>query len=191
MSDASQKFGAYHTGAVMFAMQAKVEAQRTKPPTPYTEAELMDDMLSAHKFAETEQLREQLKSVQGIGTARTRGTIISNHIDRDFIRRMKKGKTHQLHITEFGMHLLSQLPPTLKSVSLTARWELALTDLAAQIQTGDARSEGEMLKLKRGHGEVLKRKISEMVVRLLEEAFANSGSPSIRFQSGTTTSSKM
>ncbi|WP_298705767.1 DNA topoisomerase [Variovorax gossypii] len=191
MSDASQKFGAYHTGAVMFALQAKVEAQRTKPPTPYTEAELMDDMLSAHKFAETEQLREQLKSVQGIGTSRTRGTFISNHIARDFIRRTKKGKNHQLHITEFGTHLLSQLPPSLKSVSLTARWELALTDLATHILANDAKSEVEMLKLKRGHGEVLKRKISEMVVRLMDEAFASSGKSSIQFQTGKSPTSKM
>lgn len=191
MSEASQKFGGYHAGAVMFAIQAKVEAQRTKPPTPYTEAELMDDMLSAHKFADTDQLREQLKSVQGIGTSRTRGTIISNHIARDFIRRTKKGKNHQLHITEFGTHLLEQLPASLKSVSVTARWELALADLASYTPTRDAAAEAELLQRKRGHAELLKRKISEMVVRLMEEAFASNGKAIIQFQMGRSPTSKM
>lgn len=184
MSEASQKFGGYHAGAVMFAIQAKVEAQRTKPPTPYTEAELMDDMLAAHKFADTDQLREQLKAVQGIGTARTRGTFIAGHIDRDYIRRVKKGKSHQLHITEFGTFLLDQLPSAVKSVALTARWELALTDLANYVPTNDPKAEMELLERKRGHAELLKRKISEMVVRLIEEAFASNGKSIIQFQTG-------
>ncbi|MBS0454611.1 MAG: hypothetical protein JSS14_25220 [Proteobacteria bacterium] len=158
MSDATDKFAGYQTGAVMFAVAAKVEAKRTTPPSPYTEDELMDDMLSAHKFGRSEQEREMLKRVQGIGTSRTRGTIIANHIDRGLLNRVKKGKKHQLHITEFGSHLLGQLPDSLKSVSMTALWELALADVAAG----------------RAQSALLKQKISEMVKRLLAEAFSSS-----------------
>jgi DNA topoisomerase-3 len=159
MSDPTDKFAGYQTGAVMYAVSAKIEAKRTTPPSPYTEDELMDDMLSAHKFGRTDQEREVLKRVQGIGTSRTRGTIITNHLDRDLLRRVKKGKKHQLHITEAGSHLLSHLPDSLKSVSMTALWELALADVA----------EG------RASSELLKQKISEMVKRLLSEAFSLRG----------------
>lgn len=159
MSDPTDKFAGYQTGAVMYAVSAKIEAKRTSPPSPYTEDELMDDMLSAHKFGRNDREREMLKRVQGIGTSRTRDKIISNHLDRDLLRRVKKGKKHQLHITDFGSHLLRQLPDSLKSVSMTALWELALADVA----------EG------RANSDLLKQKISEMVKRLLTEAFASRG----------------
>jgi hypothetical protein len=42
----------------------------------------------------------------------------------------------------------------------------------------------ELLERKRGHAELLKRKISEMVVRLIEEAFASNGKSIIQFQTG-------
>ena len=92
MSNDVEKFAGYHQGAVMYAVGAKVEAKRTSPPSPYTEAELMDDMLAAHKFGRSEQERDMLKRVQGIGTARTRGPIISNHVERSLLVRVKKGK---------------------------------------------------------------------------------------------------
>lgn len=159
MTDPTDKFAGYHTGAVMYAVSAKIEAKRTTPPSPYTEDELMDDMMAAHKFGRNDQEREMLKRVQGIGTSRTRDKIVANHLERDLLRRVKKGKKHQLHITEFGSYLLSQLPESLKSVSMTALWELALADIA----------EG------RANPELLKQKISEMVKRLLSEAFSSRG----------------
>jgi DNA topoisomerase III len=159
MTDPTDKFAGYHTGAVMYAVSAKIEAKRTTPPSPYTEDELMDDMMAAHKFGRNAQESEMLKRVQGIGTSRTRDKIISNHVERDMLRRIKKGKKYQLHITDFGSYLLSQLPESLKSVSMTALWELALADIA----------EG------RANSELLKQKISEMVKRLLSEAFASRG----------------
>lgn len=162
MSNDVEKFAGYHQGAVMYAVGAKVEAKRTSPPSPYTEAELMDDMLAAHKFGRSEQERDMLKRVQGIGTARTRGPIISNHVERSLLVRVKKGKKHQIDITEFGSHLLAQLPDVLKSVSMTALWELALAHVA----------EG------RAQPELLKQKISEMVKRLLADAFATRESAS-------------
>jgi DNA topoisomerase-3 len=159
MTDPTDKFAGYHTGAVMYAVSAKVEAKQTKPPEPYTEDELMDDMIAAHKFGRNDQEREIFKRIKGIGTSRTRDKIVANHVDRCLMRRVKKGKKHQLHITESGSYLLSQLPESLKSVSMTALWELALADIA----------EG------RANPELLKQKISEMVKRLLSEAFSSRG----------------
>lgn len=161
MSDAEQKFAGYRTGQVLYAMNAKVEAKRTTPPSHYTEDELMDDMLAAHKFGRNDQERELLKRISGIGTSRTRGAIIANHIDRGLLVREKKGKKHQIRITEFGQHLLAQLPPVLKSVSVTALWEVALMEVASGSKPP----------------ELLKQKISEMVKKLVLDAFTGQTKP--------------
>lgn len=116
----------YKVGQIINAVSARLERAQTKPPPYYTEESLMNDMCSAYKFVKNEEDRAILRQVAGIGTARTRGTIIENLIRRGFVVRKKVGKSQQLHITPEGRNLLESLPDEIKDISLTAKWERAL-----------------------------------------------------------------
>ena len=115
----------------------------------------MNDMLSAHKFAQTPEDREMLKLVAGIGTARTRGSVIEAFVKRGFLTRTKKGKTIELRVTPEGSALLGGLPDVIKDVALTAKWERALGMVA------DGSAQPEMLE------EKIKAILRDMVPGLL------------------------
>lgn len=116
----------YKVGQVLEVASARLDSAQTKPPSYYTEATLMGDMLAAHKFAKTADDREMLKEVAGIGTARTRGVIIESFVKRGFLVRTKKGKTIEIKISPEGSAILNGLPDVVKDVALTAKWERAL-----------------------------------------------------------------
>lgn len=120
------KAGQYAVGQVFKAASASLESAQTRPPEHYTEDSLMDDMMAAYKFATTEADRQLLKQIAGIGTSRTRGTIIKAFVDRGFLVRQKKAKLYQLKISAAGRSLLAGLPDAIKDVTLTAKWERAL-----------------------------------------------------------------
>lgn len=125
----------YEVGKMISARSARVSAEETKRPPYYTEAALLEDMCNAHKFATNEEERAQLKETNGIGTARTRGEVIKDLLRSDYIARSGKGKSTVLKDTATGRHLNSIAPPVLKSVAMTAKWELSLTQVARGIVT--------------------------------------------------------
>ena len=122
-------------GMPLLAASATLDVLSTKPPESYTEDALMNDMLSAYKFAANESDRELLKQISGIGTSRTRGGIIKSFIDRGFLIRTKKAKLYQLKVAPKGRALLSNLPAEVKDVTLTAKWERALEMVASGAAT--------------------------------------------------------
>lgn len=150
----------FAVGQVLNAAGVTVDVAQTKPPRRYTEDSLMDDMLSAHKFASNPKDRELLKLIAGIGTSRTRGVIIKNFVTRGFLVRKKVEKLYELRSSPEGKSLLLALPEAIKDVSLTAKWERAL----AMVRSGEATAEqlrnrvnsmltellGELLKAKPG-----------------------------------------
>ncbi|MBY0464032.1 MAG: hypothetical protein K2W33_03725, partial [Burkholderiales bacterium] len=104
-----------------------------------------------HKFARSPQEKEMLRLVGGIGTARTRGTVIEAAIKRGYFARTKRGKTIELRITPDGQKVLAGLPDVAKDVAMTAKWERAL----GMVSTGDAAPEA------------LKGKVAEMLGNLV------------------------
>jgi DNA topoisomerase-3 len=120
----------YQVGQVLNAVSVSLDSRRTEPPEHYTEDTLLADMLAAHKFASTDADREMLKQVSGIGTSRTRATVLSSMVKRGLLIQEKKGKRHQLRISEAGKQLLEGLPANLKDVAMTAKWERALDMVA-------------------------------------------------------------
>lgn len=127
----------YAVGQVLNAAGVSLDIAQTKPPVRYTEDSLLEDMLSAHKFATNANDRELLKLITGIGTSRTRGTIIKNFIERGFLIRKKVDKLYQLRISPEGKALLMALPDAIKDVALTAKWERALV----MVRKGEAKPE--------------------------------------------------
>lgn len=127
----------YAVGQVLNAAGVALDVAATRPPRRYTEDSLMDDMLSAHKFATSPGDRELLKSIAGIGTSRTRGVIIKNFVERGFLVRKKVDKLYELRSSPEGKALLMALPEAIKDVSLTAKWERALV----MVRNGEAKPE--------------------------------------------------
>lgn len=115
--------------------KASLKTGRTTPPKPYTDATLVAVMedVSRHtqmsKGAITTLREARADGKAGIGTARTRGSIIKGLFDRGHVELIKgaKGKTmRNVRPTEKGIltySLLKSISPDFVSPELTAKWE--------------------------------------------------------------------
>ncbi len=102
----------------------KIKEDKTKPPSPHTDASLLAAMETAGKELDDEELVRQMKG-SGIGTPATRAAIIERLLKVGYAQR--KGKT--LQATDKGVMLIDVVPGELSSPELTGRWELALHDI--------------------------------------------------------------
>lgn len=117
--------GAYAVGRVLNAVSATYEPQRTEPPRRYDQSDLLDAMMAAYKFADNEADRAILKQISGLGTSRTRESIITKMLDRGFVQTRKARSRTELVPTAAGRAIVEGLPDLLTSVAMTAKWELA------------------------------------------------------------------
>lgn len=101
-------------GMIMSRVNAYVSEHFTSPPKPYTEDSLLAAMENAGK-GEFEKETEK----KGLGTPATRAGIIEKLVSGGYVER--KGK--QLVATEDAVKLISLLPDTVKSPTMTAEWE--------------------------------------------------------------------
>lgn len=95
-----------------------------KPPAYYTEATLLDAMLTAGKSIEDNELKEAMKE-RGLGTPATRADVIQILFKRGFI--INKGKS--LISTDLGRYLVAHIDERLVSAELTGEWEKKLRDI--------------------------------------------------------------
>lgn len=116
---------AYYVGKVVKAVAARYDAKMTEPPKRYTEDTLIADMLSAHKFATSEQERAILRETEGLGTSRTRASTIEGLINGGFLISKKKKKLYELQSSDLARTTMAHLPDILTSVATTAKWEVA------------------------------------------------------------------
>ncbi|MEJ8837574.1 DNA topoisomerase [Ramlibacter sp. AN1133] len=121
-----QEGGQYRVGRVIGAVSATYEKCETEPPRRYTQSDLIDDMMAAHKFAPSEQERQVLRQIDGLGTSRTRESTISGLLQRGFLeeKRTRRGRA-ELVPTPLARSVVQHLPAMLTSVATTAKWELA------------------------------------------------------------------
>lgn len=124
---------AYEVGQLVGAVAARYEAKKTQPPQPYDMATLLDDMLSADKFATSPQDREVLRQIKGLGTARTRAPIVDGLVRRGLLETHRRGKRHLVRASEAARMMASLLPAAVCDVTTTAKWELAFS----MIERGD------------------------------------------------------
>lgn len=123
-------------------LDASIEEGTTKPPAPYTQAELGKDMTRIAKYVSDPKIKEILlrkdKDNRGengsIGTEATRASIISGLIDHQFLESDKKGK---LHSTPLGRELCRILPDELVRPDLTALWWAIQEDIKEGRATAD------------------------------------------------------
>lgn len=112
-------------GAIVSGLLKRVDKQ-TQPPNRYTEATLLAAMKNAGRFVDDARDIQTLKSVEGLGTARTRPAILENIKHRGYFQ--LKGKT--IYPTSKCMELFELIPETtITSPSLTAHFEQMIQDV--------------------------------------------------------------
>lgn len=97
----------------------------TRPPSRYTEGTLVDAMKKAHRFVSNEKLKKILKDKTGIGTEATRASVITNLVEKGYIKSSKKS----IVPTELGEKLFDALPSMLTTVDLTAFWQQEMDEM--------------------------------------------------------------
>jgi DNA topoisomerase-3 len=100
------------------------EKERTKPKH-FTESTLLSAMENCSKKLEEKDLREALKSAQGIGTPATRSNIIEGLKKRQYIEEQKGS----LISTPKGKSLIHVVDENVASPIMTAQWESKLSDI--------------------------------------------------------------
>lgn len=105
-------------GQVIERPVSEVSEHFTQPPKHFTE----DTLLSAMERAGTDEITEEVER-SGLGTPATRASIIEKLTKSGFIKREKKN----LVVTDNGTDLISVMPDIIKSASMTADWENALS----------------------------------------------------------------
>lgn len=100
----------------------------TKPPTPFTEGNLLSAMEQPSKYMENKnsELIKTIDETGGLGTVATRADIIEKLFNSFLIE--KKGK--DIFITSKGKQLLELVPEDLKSPALTGLWEQKLAKIS-------------------------------------------------------------
>ena len=111
---------------------ASVQEDKTKPPTPHTDASLLYAMEHAGRELEDEELQKQMKG-SGIGTPATRAAIIERLMHVGYAQR--RGKT--ISATDKGVQLIDIMPQEIASPEMTGRWELALDKITDGEQDAD------------------------------------------------------
>lgn len=105
-------------GQTFSDVTAEMQEKYTAPPKPYTE----DTLLSAMEAAGAKETTDDAER-KGLGTPATRAAILEKLVQTGFAER--KGKN--IMPTKNGTLLVSVLPDTLISASLTAEWENRLS----------------------------------------------------------------
>ncbi len=133
--------------------EASIKAERTKPPSRYTEATLLSAMEGAGKFVEDEDLAEALKE-KGLGTPATRAQIIDTLINHKFVERQRR----ELVPTTTAENLISFLR------------ELGVEDLTSPSMTGEWEHKLKLIEKNSLSREVFMNGISEMTTKIVEKA---------------------
>lgn len=128
----------YQVGQVLTGAKATVRGAITAPPPRFTLTTLLDAMVNIHRFVQNPEDKKILRECQGIGTERTRDSILETCLSRGY---MEKRGTH-LYATALSLELLDKLYPALTDPATTAKWEMAL----AMIEEGKVTREQFMAK---------------------------------------------
>lgn len=132
---------AIRVGTVVRGVSARVETTHSAPPPFYTDATLLADMLGAAAYAANEGEAAVLEATNGIGTARTRSEGIMDLIKNGSVlvedALVSGRRTKILKLSEAGARLEAALPHELKSVGLTAKWEM----LCRRIERGEVKAQ--------------------------------------------------
>lgn len=115
----------------------EVIPKETSEPELYTELGILDTLMNVskvlnqqideevdpEKILKLKKAKNTLKKVEGIGTERTREIIITELKDAGLITEITIKKKNYYKLTPNGWVLYKALPPQLRSIMFTAKWE--------------------------------------------------------------------
>lgn len=107
---------------------------KTKPPKAFTDGSLIKAMTNAHLFETDPVIRRTLRECKGIGTEATRSGIIEKLLNTKYLAR--RGKTG-LTATQKGFSKIDAVEPNVKSLGLTAQWDMDLSRVASGDMSAD------------------------------------------------------
>lgn len=107
------------------------EFKKTKPPSRFTDGELIKAMINAAKYIDDKSSKEILKASEGIGEESTRADIIENIVNRSYI----SVRDNKLISTPKGRSLIDCLPTEITDPIFTAQWEQKLKSIEESAST--------------------------------------------------------
>lgn len=111
-------------GQTLICTDTLIKAQKTAPPSRYTEASLLSAMENPSKYITDRAMKEYIGG--GLGTPATRADIIEKLYSSFYIEK----KDNVIHPTSKGIQLIGLVPSELKEPLLTATWEQRLEAIA-------------------------------------------------------------
>lgn len=115
-----QSLPAFQKGDSFQCKSIQLKAQKTTPPSRYTEATLLSAMENPSKFIADKRFQEFIGG--GLGTPATRADIMEKLFSSFYLE--KRGNS--IFPTSKGVQLISLVPEDLKEPLLTAKWEKQL-----------------------------------------------------------------
>lgn len=104
----------------------RIDSRKTSPPSRYTDATLLDDMVGVHKYVSDERMRSILMKTKGLGTERTRPDVIEKIINDGLV--VRDGKF--LDASNLAIELDSFIDEGLGDPARTALLEFGLQNVA-------------------------------------------------------------
>jgi DNA topoisomerase-3 len=167
--DEDENLPAIEQGEKVKTLEAKAQANQTRPPPRYSEATLLSAMEGAGKLVEDDELREAM-GAKGLGTPATRAAVIEGLINEKYIERLGRElkptwKAFRLFfaLRHFGVDEIT-------SPELTGDWEFKLK----QMEQAKLPREKFMAHIEKVAKDLVKRVKAGSIP---EEAFATVAAP--------------
>jgi DNA topoisomerase-3 len=109
-------------GQVVWLARTKTIEKKTKPPTRFTSASLVQAMTGIARYVLDPRIKALLRETDGIGTPATQANIIQTLFDRHYIEEEKC----QIVSTPTARALIRALPDVATQPDMTALWEATL-----------------------------------------------------------------
>lgn len=122
--DEGEDWFAFSPGEEITITGTSVNSGKTTPPKSYTE----DTLLSAMEKAGAKDIPDEAER-KGLGTPATRAGVIEKLVRIGFLERRGDKKTKYLVPTHKGETLITVIPQSIQSASMTAEWEQKLLQI--------------------------------------------------------------
>ena len=119
-------------GEMLPIRSAEYKEGKTTAPKSYTE----DTILSSMEKAGADEIPEEAER-KGLGTPATRAGIIEKLVRTGFLERHGDKKTKYLVPTHKGEALITVIPETIQSASMTAEWEQKLLEIEKKVYSSE------------------------------------------------------
>ena len=123
----------FKAGDTVAIDKTSVKPGKTTPPKSYTE----DTLLSAMEKAGCDEIPDEAER-KGLGTPATRAGVIEKLVRIGFLERRGDKKTKYLVPTHKGDTLITVIPESIQSASMTADWEQKLLEIEKGSYDADA-----------------------------------------------------